>query len=172
MLLHLWLLETLDMCGIAENMCTLIKNSLPSWKMCLFCNKYKYLTEVTINRGILQGDSCSPLLFVIALIPSFVVLHKVNTEAWFSPQPPSIHGLFNIVYKNRAWNREAGWDCADMQQGNRDGIQYLKICGAHFEMRKKSRLLGHKIDKWRKNGLPWWSWSWTISQRNERQGHQ
>ena len=36
------------------------------------------LGEVKIRRGIFQGDSLSPLLFVIALIPMSLVLRKVK----------------------------------------------------------------------------------------------
>lgn len=63
-MMHLWVLETRNMCGIAENMRALVKNSIPRWKTSLPC-KNQHLAEVTIKRGISQRGSFSPLLFVI-----------------------------------------------------------------------------------------------------------
>ena len=38
----------------------------------------KKLTQVSIRRGILQGDSLSPLLFIAAMIPKTIVLQKID----------------------------------------------------------------------------------------------
>ena len=38
----------------------------------------KNLGGVKIKRGIFQGDSLSPLLFIIALIPLSMILKKVS----------------------------------------------------------------------------------------------
>ena len=40
--------------------------------------RYGKLARVNIQRGIFQGDTLSPLLFVIGLIPLSHVLRKVN----------------------------------------------------------------------------------------------
>lgn len=61
MLLNSWIIEILDMCRIAENVCALIKNNMHSWKTRLFSNNQQ-LAEVTIKRSLFQGDPCSPLL--------------------------------------------------------------------------------------------------------------
>ena len=37
-----------------------------------------------LKRGIFQGDSLSPLLFVLCLIPSTVILHKSENAYQFS----------------------------------------------------------------------------------------
>ena len=36
------------------------------------------LGEVDVKRGIFQGDSLSPLLFVLSMIPLSFILRKVN----------------------------------------------------------------------------------------------
>ena len=43
----------------------------------MFSGKNK-LGEVNIRRGICQGDSLSPLLFVVALIPVTIILRTLN----------------------------------------------------------------------------------------------
>ena len=77
MIPHSWLKKCLDMFSIAENIKTLIKNSMEQWRTDLMVNGEK-LGRVRIKRGIFQGDSLSPLLFVIALIPLSMVLREVK----------------------------------------------------------------------------------------------
>jgi len=64
---HSWILESVTLVGIADNIKRLLKNSMGSWKTEL--NAYgTMLDEVNICRGIFQGDSLSPLLFIIEII--------------------------------------------------------------------------------------------------------
>ena len=65
---HSWIIECLDLFGVAENIKSLLVNSMEKWKVTL-CSGNSELGEVEIKRGILQGDSLSPLVFVLALIP-------------------------------------------------------------------------------------------------------
>ena len=43
-------------------------NSIERWKVTLCSGNFE-LGEVEIKRDVLQGDSLSPLVFVLALIP-------------------------------------------------------------------------------------------------------
>ncbi len=75
MIPHSWIIECLNMIGVAENLKELLLRSMPRWKTILTAGKEE-LGEVTIQRGIFQGDCLSPLLFVICLLPMSMVLRK------------------------------------------------------------------------------------------------
>ena len=65
---HSWLLESLDLFGVAGNIVGLLERSMAHWKTQLMGNG-NVLGTVDIKRGIFQGDSLSPLLFVMIMIP-------------------------------------------------------------------------------------------------------
>ena len=65
---HSWIIECLDLFGVAENIKTLLVNSMEKWKVML-CLGSSELGEVEIKCGIFQGDSLSPLVLVLVLIP-------------------------------------------------------------------------------------------------------
>ena len=50
---------------------------MKKWKVML-CSGNSELGEVEIKQGIFQGDSLSPLMFVLALIPLSLILRKAN----------------------------------------------------------------------------------------------
>ena len=60
---HSWILECLDMLGIADNAMETLLNS--NWSD--FC-------QVDVNRGIFEGDSQSLLIFVIYMITLSILL--------------------------------------------------------------------------------------------------
>ena len=74
---HLWIIECLDLLGVAENIKSLLVNSMEKWKVML-CSGNSELGEVEIKRDIFQGDSLSPLVFVLALISSSLILRKAK----------------------------------------------------------------------------------------------
>ena len=54
-----WIIECLDLFGVAENIKSLLVNSMEQWKVML-CLGNSELAEVEIKRGIFQGDSLFP----------------------------------------------------------------------------------------------------------------
>ena len=61
-----------------QNMIGLVQNSMDKWKTVLTAGSEVLLTRLISNGGIFQGDSLSPLLFVLSLIPLTLVLRKVR----------------------------------------------------------------------------------------------
>ena len=74
---HSWVLQCARMVGVAQNIITLIENSMANWKTVLTSNQ-KVLEIVEIKRGIFQGDSLSPLLFVSIMIPLSLIIRDTR----------------------------------------------------------------------------------------------
>ena len=77
MIPHTWLIEYLKIYGAEENTISFLKNTMRNWNTILTSSGIR-LAEVNIRRGIFQGDSLSPLLFVVAMIPMTKVLQKMD----------------------------------------------------------------------------------------------
>ena len=78
-----WIKECLGLFRVADNIKTLLVNSMKKWRVML-CAGNSELGEVDINPGIFQGDPLSPLLFVLALIPLSLILRKAKAGYEFS----------------------------------------------------------------------------------------
>ena len=92
MLPHSWILETLGMTKVAKNIEDLLKRSMADWKTMLTANG-KTLGEVEIRRGIFQGDTLSPLLFVVAMIPLTLLLRREEMGYRFGESGRKINHL-------------------------------------------------------------------------------
>ena len=74
---HSWIITTMGVVGLADNIIVLIKQNMNRWKTKLYADG-KLLGSVPISRGIFQGDSFSPLLFVITLLPLTHILRDTG----------------------------------------------------------------------------------------------
>ena len=67
-------------------------NSMKKWKVML-CSRNSEVGVVEIKRGIFQGDSLFPLVFVLALIPLSLILRKAKAAYEFSESKEKINPL-------------------------------------------------------------------------------
>ena len=65
------------MVGAAKNMISIISNCFVNWKTVLTSGGAE-IGQVVIRRGIFQGDSLSPLLFILVMLPLTQVLPKIK----------------------------------------------------------------------------------------------
>ena len=77
---HSRILKCLEMVRGAKNMITIISNSMMNWKTVLTSGGTD-LGQVDIRRGIFQGGSLSPLLFILIMLPLTLVLRKMKPDA-------------------------------------------------------------------------------------------
>ena len=66
----------------------------------MLCSENSQLGEVEIKWGMFQGDSSSPLVFVLALIPLSLILRNAKAAYEFSEGKVKIKGW------NEEWNEE------------------------------------------------------------------
>ena len=72
---HTWIIAVLEKLKIASNIRKTIENSMRHWHTTIELNGAS-IANVKINRGIFQGDSLSPMLFVMSLIPLSWILNS------------------------------------------------------------------------------------------------
>ena len=65
----------MDMFKVADNIQKCINTSMEKWETELTAGNV-CLGNVEIKRGIFQGDSLSPLLFILTLIPLSMILRS------------------------------------------------------------------------------------------------
>ena len=87
------MIEAIKMVGIADNIVNLFENSKKTWRIKIIaCDEN--LGEVDIRRGIFQGDSFSPLFFVIVLISLSIILNETDLGYVTSRNQKLNHLLF------------------------------------------------------------------------------
>ena len=70
---------------------------MQSWRTVLFSENNK-LGKVNIRRGIFEGDSLSPLLFLVALIPITIILRTIKQGYSFRKGKERLNHLLFMDY--------------------------------------------------------------------------
>jgi hypothetical protein len=79
---HSWIIKSLETIGINTKVISYTKKDMGYWRTRVHLhaeNKLIETEDIKIHCGIFQGDSLSPLLFCICLIPITEQLNKLNT---------------------------------------------------------------------------------------------
>jgi len=79
---HNWIIKSLDLIGINNKILVFTEKVMSYWRIGMRLhteNKLIETEDMKIQCGIFQGDSLSPLLFCICLIPLTEQLNKLNT---------------------------------------------------------------------------------------------
>ena len=84
----------MEVFGIAENVRTFLQKSFQQWRLSLTANG-EDLGKVNVKRGILQGDSLSPLMLMLGMVLLSLFLKKVNAcYKWGNKEYKLNHILF------------------------------------------------------------------------------
>jgi Reverse transcriptase (RNA-dependent DNA polymerase) len=92
---HSWMLKCLDLVKANSVIIQFLKKAMELWKTQLTINN-DVIGECNIRRGIFQGDSLSPLLFIIAMLPLSVILN--NTKKGFKLDVDSTVKVNHLLY--------------------------------------------------------------------------
>jgi len=79
---HSWIIKSLELIGINNKVTAFTKKAMTYWKTRMRLHTENELIEtedIKIQCVIFQGDSLSPLLFCICLIPLTEQLNRLNT---------------------------------------------------------------------------------------------
>ena len=90
---HSWIIESLKMAQVGENIVTFLLKSMINWKKEL-ASCGETLGLVDIRRGIFQGDSLSPLIFIVCMVPLTKILE--NAKAGYTLGPVEINHLIFV----------------------------------------------------------------------------
>ena len=63
---HMWLINVLEKYKISRKIINVIKDIIHKWNIEVYYNNNN-IGQITLRNGILQGDTMSPLLFIMCI---------------------------------------------------------------------------------------------------------
>ena len=122
---HDWILRCLQLFGVAKNVQHLLMASMAQCRVELW-NGRKCLGSVGIRRGIFQGDSLSPLLFVLSLIPISMVLRRLESGYRFKDEGKTC--------VNHLWYMDDLKLFAGNERGLHSLLHTVRVCSSDIAM--------------------------------------
>ena len=144
---HSWIINSLKMYKISDEVINFIDKTMKTWRVELTAEGRK-LAEAKIRRSIFQGDALSPLLFIITMMPLNHILRKCTAGYKLSRSQGKVNYLMymdiklfakyekeleTLIYTVRIYNRDIGMEfgiekCAMlvMKSGKRQRSQKTK----------------------------------------------
>ena len=95
MVLQSWIINCLKMYKISHEIINFIEKTMKNWRVKLTAGG-KSLAETKIQKRIFLGDTLSPLLFIIAMMPLNHVLRKCTARYKLSRSQEMINHLMNM----------------------------------------------------------------------------
>lgn len=92
---HDWLIKVLDIYKIHPSIKMLLNTAMKKWNTQLFANNTN-LGQIDIKKGIFQGDSLSPLWFVLSLNPLSLLLN--STTHGYRPNPKENNKISHLMF--------------------------------------------------------------------------
>ena len=134
---HSWILESLELVQVSDN--KFVKRSMANWQKELTSCR-ESLVKINIRRDIFPGDSLSPLLFAICMIPLTHVLCKAKARYTLGGGEKINHLLFmdNLKLYGRSVNKIIGL-ASTLEVFRQDiGMGFgIKKCGVIITIRGK-----------------------------------
>jgi len=111
---HSWILKTMSIYKFNNKMINFIKKSMKTWNTTMHLNSVQGLItteKISIKQGIFQGDSLSPLLFCLALVP---LTSEINANGYGYKMNRNSLPISNLLYMD---NLKLYASNDDQQQG-------------------------------------------------------
>ena len=139
---HRWIAKCLQIVGVSGNIRQFLRVVMTWWKTVLTVNG-QILDYVHIRRGIFQGDSLSPLFYVITIIPMTTILGQTgiripNFQVSNKDFPPTLHGWPQSVWKVIKWVIVATHYSTDIQHWHLNAIRPREMCNTDNTQRKSN----------------------------------
>ena len=139
---HSWIQKCAKVFGVAVNVISFVNASMKQWNAELTASNQR-LGNVRIRRGIFQGDSLPPLLFVLVIIPLTLVLRQTKISHELEKGGKKInHLLFMDDLKLFAKNEDQIDSSVNTVRIFSEDIKLefwqLNCRGIHHEQRKSS----------------------------------